>query len=78
MTTITIDPLSCNSLYLTCIYQGTQLGTATGYIIYAKGKNYLITNWHVLSGRNPQNNQPLAGLYELAKQTACNILCNKT
>ena len=59
MTTITIDPLSCNSLYLTCIYQGTQLGTATGYIIYAKGKNYLITNWHVLSGRNPQNNQPL-------------------
>jgi len=25
----------------------------------ANGKNYLITNWHVLSGRNPSNDQPL-------------------
>jgi len=59
MPTINIDPLSCNSLYLTSLHQGTQIGTATGYIMQADEKNYLITNWHVLSDRNPSNDLPL-------------------
>lgn len=35
------------------------LGFATGLIVQHTKNYYLLTNWHVLSGRNPFSNQPL-------------------
>lgn len=33
------------------------LGTATGFIVELGGDKYLITNWHVVSGRDPNTGQ---------------------
>lgn len=55
-----IDPLSVTSLYLKLCVNGQQLSTATGFVVEHKGKFFLITNWHVLSGRHPGTDAPLS------------------
>jgi hypothetical protein len=57
---IGIDPLSGTSVYLKLYFGETQLSTATGFIVEHVGKRFLITNWHVLSGRNPNTGKPLS------------------
>lgn len=54
-----VDPLSGRSLYLELFSKGQFCGSATGFVVEYKGKPYLVTNWHVLSGRNPETNNPL-------------------
>lgn len=54
-----IDPLSVRSLYLFLAKGNKVLSTATGFVVEKNKNHYLITNWHVLSGRNPQTNQPI-------------------
>lgn len=58
--TIIIDPLSCVSLHLECYLQGARIGFGTGFVVKKNQTNYLITNWHVVTGRNPNDGQPLA------------------
>jgi len=53
----TIDPLSGRSLYLILGKNNQQMAQATGFIARKKNEYYLITNWHVLSGRHPQTNE---------------------
>lgn len=54
-----VDPLSLSSLLIESVSKGQNLARATGFVVESKGKPYLITNWHVLSGRNPETNKPL-------------------
>ncbi len=56
---IFVDPLSHVSLLLQARGNGQPLGHATGFVVFKDGKHYLITNWHVLAGRNPVTNQPI-------------------
>jgi len=52
MSNIVIDHLSTLSLKLELFYNDTYLSSGTGFLIKSNlGKNYLITNYHVLSGR---------------------------
>lgn len=55
---VIIDPLSIHPLYLIQAKGDEALGTATGFVVSKGEKKYLITNWHVVAGRNPQSNQP--------------------
>ncbi|TET40123.1 MAG: serine protease [Dehalococcoidia bacterium] len=57
---ILVDPLSCVSLSLECLLQGTVIGKGTGFIVIRNGTNYLITNWHVVTGRDPNTGQPMS------------------
>src|SRR5687768_4033482 len=57
---ISVDPLSVTSVYLKLYFDETQLATATGIIVYHASKYYLVTNWHVLSGRDPNTEKPLS------------------
>jgi hypothetical protein len=43
---------SVQSLLLQLSVRGSALSTATGFIVSKDGVNYLVTNWHVLAGRN--------------------------
>lgn len=55
---IFIDPLSGQSLYLILISSSnTELGMATGFVVEENKSYYLVTNWHVLSGRHPTTNE---------------------
>lgn len=57
---ISIDEFSVKPLFLETYYQQRQLSVATGFIV-KRGENfYLITNWHVVTCRNPYNNQPIS------------------
>jgi len=53
-----LDSLSLSSLYLKLLVNGNELGTATGFVVAHSGRRFLITNWHVLSGRNPETGKP--------------------
>jgi S1-C subfamily serine protease len=50
---------SVQSLFLVAMSAGVDLGTGTGFIVKHNGQPYLITNYHVAAGRNPDNGQPL-------------------
>ncbi len=49
---ILVDPLSARSLLLETAVNGYPLGTATGFVVQKGNQPYLITNWHVVAGRN--------------------------
>lgn len=49
---IFLDPLSASSLRVEPYFQQQALATATGFTITVDGRSYLITNWHVVSGRD--------------------------
>jgi hypothetical protein len=57
---ILIDPLSRISLHLECFSQGTPIGSGTGFIVIYGGVNYLITNWHIVTGRDPNTGEPMS------------------
>lgn len=57
---IIIDPLSACSLRLELVAKGRPLGTATGFVVKETKERYLITNWHVVVGRDPDTNQLLS------------------
>lgn len=42
------------SLFISPMVNGNKLGSATGFVVNHSDKRYLITNWHVVTGRNPQ------------------------
>jgi hypothetical protein len=49
----TIDELTLRPLYLIQVKRYECLGTATGFVVAHGKENYLITNWHVVSGKYP-------------------------
>lgn len=51
-----IDPFSLTTLPIDVSANGKVLGNATGFIWKEAEQNYLITNWHVVTGRNAQTN----------------------
>ena len=55
---IMIDPFSVCACPLTLICQQKVMGTATSFFWKYDSKTYLISNWHVFSGREPSSGQP--------------------
>jgi hypothetical protein len=49
---------SFSSLLLRLTANGNELGTATGFVVDLGTSKRLVTNWHVLSGREPDTLQP--------------------
>lgn len=67
---ITVDPLSASSLRVQAEVNNNSLSTATGFVVDYKSNHYLITNWHVVTGKNPETNQtlsPTAGIPDTLK-----------
>lgn len=58
MSVVQIDPLSISSSSIEAFIGDHRLGSATGFIVIKNEKPYLITNWHVASGRHPETDQP--------------------
>jgi hypothetical protein len=54
-----VDPISAQSIFLDATADGKSLGNATGFIIMYEGQSYLITNWHVITGQDPDTHLPL-------------------
>lgn len=52
-----IDPYSICSVFINSLYNENSLGVATGFF-YKEGEDiFLVSNWHVFSGRNPSTGQ---------------------
>ena len=49
---IPVNSFSLVSYYLENFFNEEKLSNATCFFIRRKGKLYLVTNWHVVSGRN--------------------------
>lgn len=57
--TMIIDSSSVTSLFLELVHNNQTIGSASGFVVEFNNNYYLVTNWHVVSGRNPATNQPL-------------------
>ena len=61
MTAPGIDPCSLVPLYVEPHFRETQLSQATAFLwLRYDGKLALVTNWHVVAGRNPETNECLS------------------
>jgi hypothetical protein len=56
----TIARPSVASLPVEARSQGTPLSSATGFVVERGGRSYLLTNWHVVTGRRPDDNSVLS------------------
>jgi hypothetical protein len=57
---ITVDPLSCITVRIECYIREEQLSTASGFLYTVADKTYLITTWHVVTGRHPDTGRCLS------------------
>ena len=57
--TIKPDILSFSALFLEAFFGENRLGIATGFLWEHNTAQYLITNWHVVTGLHPETGQPL-------------------
>jgi hypothetical protein len=55
----TIDQYSLTSLPLTLLCKGKIIGSATGFFYKVKNRYFLVSNWHVFSGRNANTGQTI-------------------
>ena len=55
----TVARPSIASLLLQPAFNGAPIGTATGFVTIGAGGVHLVTNWHVITGRRPDNGQPM-------------------
>ena len=53
-------PLSQASYFVSSRFNNVELSTATAFFVLRQSKLYLITNWHVVSGRNPETGNCLS------------------
>lgn len=63
MDKILISDLSAQSIYIETTADGKTLSSATGFIVLNDNKPYLITNWHVVTGKNPETQEYLIDGY---------------
>ena len=54
-----VDPLSVVSLYLEAQLGGTQVTQATGFVVKERDLHFLVTNWHVVTLRDPETGKPV-------------------
>lgn len=54
-----VDPLSATSLRVALKFNDTELSSATAFSVRWAGTDYLVTNWHVVSGRDANTNKCL-------------------
>ena len=60
---ITINVNSIKSIYLEVCFDNQNLATATGFLVKNNNDIYLITNRHVVTGRNNETNECLDKKY---------------
>lgn len=56
----TVDEFSLKPLYLETLINGKGFAIGTGFTVKKDDSFYIITNWHVVTGRNPKDNTPLS------------------
>lgn len=56
---ITLDPLSYSSFYLDCYSDQVRLSSATCFFVKRCKQTFLVTNWHVVSGKDNQTKKCL-------------------
>lgn len=66
---------SIQSLFLQTAYNGTPIGTGTGFVYSKDGNHYLITNRHNVTGRHQETGQPLSSMAAIPNEIQ--ILHNK-
>jgi hypothetical protein len=56
----TVARPSLTSLFVQPSFEGSPISSATGFVVPRPNEGYfLVTNWHVVTGRNPATGQPL-------------------
>lgn len=73
---ITINPYSLTSYYVDILFNDKKLSNATCFFTQQNEKIYLVTNWHVVSGRNADTNVVMKSNRRCTEQAS--RLCTQT
>jgi hypothetical protein len=72
---LTSNFLNQNIVRLELLAVGNNIGTATGFFMKWRDQWYLITNWHVFSGREPLTGQPKHSSCAVPDSCRYSVLC---
>jgi len=64
MKEIGIDPLSCIPLFIDMFKNEQSIAIGTCFVVKKNEEYFIITNWHCVTGRNPDTNEPLSKIIE--------------
>ena len=65
---MTFDPLTAIPLYCEPLQGGEQLGCATSFVVQQEERAFLVTNWHVMAGRDWFTKAPLSRFGSIPNQ----------
>jgi len=68
-----VDPLSATSLRVTPKFNTVELASATAFTIAWGGNHYLVTNWHVVTGRDADTGECLDSNKAIPNKLAVNF-----
>lgn len=74
MARVITDPFSQVPIFVKMKFGTTELSTATAFFYSRADALYLVSNWHVFSGRNPDSKRPLSahgGVPDVVSCYAC-------
>jgi hypothetical protein len=71
-----ISPLSVSTVKLELFFNDIRLSEATGFFYKNQSRYFLISNWHVLTGRNVSSGQPIDKNGAIPNKLQFNIFSN--
>jgi hypothetical protein len=77
MPIVATDPFSQTSIFIKMKFGETELATGTAFFYRRNGELYLVSNWHNLSGRNPETKQPLSKHGGVPDRIFCYVCLNE-
>ncbi|MEZ5742244.1 MAG: trypsin-like peptidase domain-containing protein [Sphingomonadaceae bacterium] len=73
-----VNPLSLTTTKIDLLFNDTPLGSGSGFILEWAGHYGLVTNWHVVSGRNPLTGQCHSRTGAIPNRVKFNVALEKT
>ena len=77
MPNVVTDPFSQTSVFIKMKFGETELAAGTAFFYRRNGELYLVSNWHNLSGRNPETKQPLSSHGGVPDRISCYVCLNE-
>lgn len=74
---VKIHYLSQVPIKLKLYFDNTYLYLGTAFVYKKKSKLYLVSNWHILSGRNSESGRPLSNTAGIPNRIKCKLVLNK-
>lgn len=77
MKQVSPDQYSQAPIFIHLLFEDEELAVATAFVYSKDGNNYLVSNWHNFSGRDPKTNKPIHSQCALPNKLRAHVCKNQ-